>query len=153
MAKQNLWRWFWGRLEFSIFPDCQHFDSKYFSLLLTLVSFSSTDFFEPKAGGSDLVASSPLPLASQYNNTKSKVQLMRPSAFTFVKCFCKVLCLVFRAGNREMSSITESKWKQRDSAGEGHGYSLKNCLENSIDRGAWRAIAHGVEKGQIGLSN
>ena len=32
-------------------------------------------------------SSSLLPLASQYSNTKNKVQLMRPSAFTFVKCF------------------------------------------------------------------
>jgi len=31
--------------------------------------------------------------------------------------------------------------------GEGNGYSLQYfCLENSIDRGAWWAIAHGVTK-------
>ena len=60
-AKQNLWRWFWGRLEFSIFPDCQHFDSKYLSLLLTTCFFLKYWLFEPKAGGPDLVASSPLP--------------------------------------------------------------------------------------------
>ena len=35
------------------------------------------------------------------------------------------------------------------SPGEGNGYSLSrqhSCLENSMDRGAWRAIIHGVYK-------
>ena len=31
------------------------------------------------------------------------------------------------------------------SPGEGHGYSLQySCLENSMDRGVWRAIVHGA---------
>ena len=31
--------------------------------------------------------------------------------------------------------------------GEGNGYSLQYfCLENSMDRGAWQAIVHGVTK-------
>ena len=31
--------------------------------------------------------------------------------------------------------------------GEGKGYPLQHsCLENSIDRGAWRATVHGVSK-------
>ena len=31
------------------------------------------------------------------------------------------------------------------SPGEGNGYPLQySCLENSMDRGAWRAIVHGV---------
>ena len=33
------------------------------------------------------------------------------------------------------------------SPGEGNGYSLQySCLENSVDRGAWWAIAHGIPK-------
>ena len=28
-----------------------------------------------------------------------------------------------------------------------------SCLENSMDRGAWRATAHGVEKSQTQFSN
>ena len=33
------------------------------------------------------------------------------------------------------------------SPGEGIGYALQNsCLENSMDRGAWRAPVHGVAK-------
>ena len=37
--------------------------------------------------------------------------------------------------------------------GEGDGYPLQySCLENSMDRGAWQAIVHGVEKSQTGLS-
>ena len=35
----------------------------------------------------------------------------------------------------------------RDSPGEGHGNPLQySCLENSMDRGAWRATVHGVTK-------
>jgi len=35
------------------------------------------------------------------------------------------------------------------SPGEGKGYPLQySSLENSIDRGAWRATVHGVAKGQ-----
>ena len=34
-----------------------------------------------------------------------------------------------------------------ESGGEGNGNSLQySCLENSRDRGAWRAIVHGVTK-------
>ena len=33
------------------------------------------------------------------------------------------------------------------SPGEGNGNALQySCLENSMDRGAWRAVVHGVEK-------
>ena len=36
---------------------------------------------------------------------------------------------------------------QEDSLGEENGYSLQYCcLENSMDRGAWWAIVHGVAK-------
>ena len=40
------------------------------------------------------------------------------------------------------------------SPGEGNGNPLQySCLENSMDRGAWRAKVHGVTKSQTGLSN
>ena len=43
---------------------------------------------------------------------------------------------------------------QGRSAGEGHGNPLQySCLENPMDRGAWRATAHGVAKSQTRLSN
>ena len=36
------------------------------------------------------------------------------------------------------------------SPGEGNGYPLQfSCLENSMNRGAWRATVHGVAKSQI----
>ena len=36
------------------------------------------------------------------------------------------------------------------SPGEENGYSLQySCLENSIDRGAWRARVHGVTKSRM----
>ena len=38
------------------------------------------------------------------------------------------------------------------SPGEGNGNPLQySCLENPIDRGAWRAIVHGVAKSQTQL--
>ena len=38
------------------------------------------------------------------------------------------------------------------SPGEGNGNPLQySCLENPMDRGAWRAIAHGVAKSLIQL--
>ena len=38
--------------------------------------------------------------------------------------------------------------------GEGNGYLLQySYLENSIDRGAWRAIVYGVEKSWAQLSD
>ena len=38
--------------------------------------------------------------------------------------------------------------------GGGNGNPLQySCLENSMDRGAWRATVHGVAKSQTGLSN
>ena len=38
---------------------------------------------------------------------------------------------------------------QDDSPGEGNGYPLQDSyLENSMDRGAWRAVVHGVTENQ-----
>ena len=38
------------------------------------------------------------------------------------------------------------------SDGEGNSYPLQySCLENPMDRGAWRATVHGVAKSQTGL--
>ena len=38
--------------------------------------------------------------------------------------------------------------------GVGNGNPLQySCLENSMDRGAWQAIVHGVAKGGTGLRN
>ena len=40
------------------------------------------------------------------------------------------------------------------SPGEGIGYPLQySCLENSMDRGAWQAIVHGVAKSWTRLSD
>ena len=39
------------------------------------------------------------------------------------------------------------------SPGEGNGNPLQcSCLENPVDRGAWRAVVHGVSKSQTLLS-
>ena len=40
------------------------------------------------------------------------------------------------------------------SPGEGNGNPLQySCLDNSMDRGAWRDIVHGVAKSQTQLTN
>ena len=40
------------------------------------------------------------------------------------------------------------------SPGGENGYPLQSsCLENSMDRGAWRATVHGFENSRAGLSN
>ena len=40
------------------------------------------------------------------------------------------------------------------SPGEGNGKPLPySCLENSMDRGVWQALAHAVAKNCTGLSN
>ena len=40
------------------------------------------------------------------------------------------------------------------SPGEGNGCLLQySCLENSMDRGAWRSTVHGVAKGRTQLSD
>ena len=40
------------------------------------------------------------------------------------------------------------------SSGEGNGYPFQySCLENSLERGAWRAAVHGVTKSWTLLSN
>ena len=40
------------------------------------------------------------------------------------------------------------------SPGEGNGYPLQySCLENSMNRGAWRAGVHGAAKSRIRMSD
>ena len=51
---------------------------------------------------------------------------------------------------RDMSSIPGS----RRSPGGGNGNSLKySCLQNTMDRGPWWSIVHGVAESQIQLSD
>ena len=51
---------------------------------------------------------------------------------------------------RVLSSIPGSE----RSPGEGNGNPLQySCLENSVDRGTWWAIVHGVAKSQTQLSD
>ena len=39
-------------------------------------------------------------------------------------------------------------------SGEGNGNTLQcSCLENPMDRGAWRATVHGVAKSQTQMKN
>ena len=39
------------------------------------------------------------------------------------------------------------------SPGEGNGNPIQYCLGNPMDTGAWWAIAHGIAKSQMRLSN
>ena len=52
------------------------------------------------------------------------------------------------SGNRDLGSVPGSG----RSPGGGHGNPLQySCLENPMDRGAWRAAVHGVTKSQTRL--
>ena len=47
---------------------------------------------------------------------------------------------------------TQDAWVPTLGQKDPHGKPLQySCLENSMDRGAWRAIVHGVAKSQTGL--
>ena len=69
-------------------------------------------------------------------------------------CLCPMCALGFPGG----SDGKESACNMGDlclipgsgrSSGEGNDYLLQySCLENSMDRRAWRAIAHSIEKSQ-----
>ena len=60
------------------------------------------------------------------------------------------------SSNSDQGSGKESAYNEGDSSsipglgrssGDGNGYPLQySCLENSMDRGAWRATVHGVTK-------
>ena len=48
----------------------------------------------------------------------------------------------------QVTLVTSLGWKWK-SPGEGNGYTLQySSLGNPMDRGAWRAIVHGVAKTQ-----
>ena len=51
---------------------------------------------------------------------------------------------------KNLSAIQETQVQslgQEDSPGEGNGYLLQySCLENSMDRGVWRATVHEIVK-------
>ena len=53
-------------------------------------------------------------------------------------------------GIRDTGLIPKSGRSPREGNGYPHQYS---CLQNSMDRGAWRAAVMGSQKGQIRLSN
>ena len=56
----------------------------------------------------------------------------------------------FASSTRDLGSIPSSG----RSPGGGHGNPLQYpCLENPMDRGAWRAIVHEVAKSQTQLNN
>ena len=70
----------------------------------------------------------------------------------YIKCPSQVLLVVknLPANAGDMSSVPGLG----RSSGIGNGNPLQySCLGNSMDRGALRAIVHGVTKSQTGLSN
>ena len=62
-----------------------------------------------------------------------------------------------QGGTSQMALVVKNKTKQQNSLpgleplGGGHDLLQYSCLENPMDRGAWRATVHGVTKSQIGL--
>jgi len=48
---------------------------------------------------------------------------------------------------KNLPALPETQVGSGRSSGKGNGNPLQySCLENSMDRGAWRAIVHGIEK-------
>ena len=86
-------------------------------------------------------------------------QLVSILVFSWVMCACSSTPPSFPHG----SNSKESACNAGDpglipglgrSSGEGNGYSLQySFLENSMDRGAWRATVHGVAKNPTQLSH
>ena len=84
--------------------------------------------------------------------------------YTVGPCWLSILniagCFPGGAGGKEPTSqcrrckrLGFDYWVRR-SPGGGHGNSLQySCLENPIDRGAWRAPVHGVAKSWTRLSD
>ena len=66
-----------------------------------------------------------------------------------------VICQSQRFYLSNVSSIGPPFWGSTNtSLGEGDGTPLQySCLENPMDRGAWKAAVHGVEKSRTRLSN
>ena len=64
---------------------------------------------------------------------------------------------IFGASDGKESAYNEGKGLipgSGRSLGEGNGYPLQYfCLENSMDRGAWQVIVHGLTKYQTQLSH
>ena len=57
---------------------------------------------------------------------------------------CSVFCL------SPINSLFSDNWLLPFSPGEGNGYPLQySCLENSMDRGSWRDIVHGVVESKM----
>ena len=57
---------------------------------------------------------------------------------------CSVFCL------SPINSLFFDNWLLPFSPGEGNGYLLRYfCLENSMDRGSWRAVVHGVVESKM----
>ena len=74
--------------------------------------------------------------------------------FAFSLCF-----MIFRDGSDGKESACSGRApgaipRLGRSSEEGNGYPLQySCLENSMDRGDWWAVVHGVTKSQIRLSD
>ena len=69
---------------------------------------------------------------------------------------CFIICLGFPGGldGKESACNAGSILGLGRSLGEGSGNPLQySCLENSLDRGAWLAIVHGVIKSLTQLNN
>ena len=59
--------------------------------------------------------------------------------------------IVYFTGGKEDAGVIPGLGR---SPGGGHGNPLQySCLENPMDRGAWKAAVHGVTKSQTRLSN
>ena len=105
-------------------------------------------------------------LAHIYNNNQNHANLsINPNPFAItpslshfpVFAFCHIDEFVFIYTEYKSSCNARNLGLIRGSErspGEGNGYPLQySCLENLMDRGAWRATVHGVPKSWTRLSD
>ena len=77
------------------------------------------------------------------------------SSCTYIYCtWAFQMALVVKLANARNIRDVDSNPRLGRFPGGGHGNPLQySCLENPMDRGAWKATVHGVTKCQTGLSN
>ena len=78
-----------------------------------------------------------------------------PRPWCMGRLCCPVSCFT-TCGSRKIKRLLQpqKKKKKKNLSGEGNGTPLQySCLENPMDRGAWKAAVHGVTKSRTWLSN
>ena len=88
----------------------------------------------------------------QYICDFGKGESMQSTTYIFAEHYCWAFLVAQMVKNLPAIQETQVQFWVRRSPGEGNGNPLHySCLENSMNRGTWRAIVHGVAKSQTQL--